>query len=98
MEQYPRRQLYLHIRHRENQKCYLIKYLCNKKMLAALLVGEHFLLTDFVPYRIIFMNVCVRVCVFCITVAMVMQLRDFQHYRITFITTSVCCLRFHPHS
>jgi hypothetical protein len=49
-----------------------------------MLVGDQLLLTDFGPYGIIFMTVCV-----VITVAMVVLLRDFGPYGI-FMT--VCLL------
>jgi hypothetical protein len=64
----------------KNLKSYLFFvwsiYIINK----CWLVGDHFLLTDFGPCGIIFMNVC------AITVAMVMLLRNFGPCEIIFIT------------
>jgi hypothetical protein len=52
--------------------------------LFAWLVGEHLLLRDFGPYRIIFMNMCVIA-----DVIMVMLLRDFEPCDIIFMTKCV---------
>jgi hypothetical protein len=45
------------------------------------LVGDHLLLSDFGPYVIKFMNMCVD-----ITVAVVMLLRDSGRYGLIFMT------------
>jgi hypothetical protein len=57
------------------------------------LVADHWLLREFGPYGIIFMNVCV-----VMTVVMAMLLRNFGHYEIIFMTMCVYCFRFSCHS
>jgi hypothetical protein len=52
--------------------------------LAGWLVGDYFLLTDFKPYVILFMKVCI-----IITVAIVILLRDFGTCGIIFV---ILCL------
>jgi hypothetical protein len=64
-------------------------YLYNRQLLA----GYHLLLSDFGPYGIISMNVCV-----VITIVMVMLFRDFGPCGIIFMTMCVYYFRFSRHS
>jgi hypothetical protein len=58
-----------------------------------MLVGDHLLSGNFVPYVTIFMNVRVVV-----TIAMLMLLRDFGSYRIIFMSMCVYYFRYSRHS